>query len=422
VNIVDDYAELRMKAYVEAYGCTLNVGESKETEELLAGKGWEIVDDPSGSDLVVLVTCVVIETTERAMLKRLKELSSAPRLIVTGCMASACRERAEKIVPSAEFVPPGSPASLAALIGELGPARRLVREEGSCSIVPIATGCKGRCAYCITRLARGDLKSRSVETIVESVERLLASRPREVQITAQDTAAYGTDLGTDLPMLVHRICEIPNDFRLRIGMMNPSSALAILDPLCGMFKEPKVFKFLHLPVQSASDRLLRDMERGYTASDFMRIVSDVRSKVPGITLSTDLIVGYPGETEEDHRANLSLIEEELPDIVNVTRYSSRPGTKAAASGTGVVGWKTKDRSREITETRFRVSLGKNKELLGKRVKALATEHGKGSSTILRTDEYKQLVVREQLELGRYYDVEISEATPTYLMASRRIPA
>jgi len=411
-----------MKAYVEAYGCTLNVGESKEIEELLAGKGWEIVDGSSGSDLVVLVTCVVIETTERAMLKRLKELSSAPRLIVTGCMASACRERAEKIVPSAEFVPPGNPASLAALIGDLGASRQPVREEGSCSIVPIATGCKGRCAYCITRLARGDLKSRSVETIVESVERLSAGRPREVQITAQDTAAYGTDLGTDLPTLVHRICEIPNDFRLRIGMMNPSSAIAILDPLCGMFKEPKVFKFLHLPVQSASDSLLRDMERGYTASDFMRIVSVVRSKVPGITLSTDLIVGYPGETEEDQRASLSLIEETLPDIVNVTRYSSRPGTKAAASGTGVVGWKTKDRSREITETRFRVSLGKNKELVGKRVKALATEHGKGSSTILRTDEYKQLVVREQLELGRYYDVEISEATPTYLMASRRIPA
>jgi threonylcarbamoyladenosine tRNA methylthiotransferase CDKAL1 len=411
-----------MKAYVEAYGCTLNVGESKETEELLAGKGWEIVDDPSGSDLVVLVTCVVIEATERAMLKRLRELSSAPRLVVTGCMASACRDRAEKIVPSAEFIPPGSPTSLAELIGDVGPVRHSVREEGSCSIVPIATGCKGTCAYCITRLARGDLRSRSVETIVESVRRWSAGRPREIQITAQDTAAYGSDIGTDLPTLVRRICDIPHDFRLRIGMMNPSSALAILDPLCSMFKEPKVFKFLHLPVQTASDRLLRDMDRGYTASDFTGIVSDVRSKVPGITLSTDLIVGYPGETEEDHRANLLLIEEALPDIVNVTRYSSRPGTKAAASGTGVVGWKTKDRSREITKTRFRVSLRKNKELVGKRVKALATEHGKDSSTILRTDEYKQLIVRAQLELGRYYDLVIREATPTYLMASRRITA
>jgi len=408
-----------MRAYVEAYGCTLNFGESREIEDLLLNRGWELAGSPEDCDLVVLVTCVVIETTERAMLKRIRELVNMPNLVVTGCMATACRQKAERVAPNAAFVPPGDLAGFSRLIEETErPVVPVDRMRDSYCIVPIATGCLGSCAYCITRLARGRLKSRSVARIVSAVERAAEHGPREIQITAQDTAAYGADIETSLPELVDRICQIPLDFRLRIGMMNPRNALPLAEEIGGMYLQPKVFKFLHMPAQSASDKLLEEMERGYTLDDFKKIVAMVRARVPEITISTDLIVGYPGETIEDHKRNLDFLSEMRPDIVNVTRFSARPGTKAAVGQKPVVGWMAKDRSRELTELRFKVALEKNRSWVGRSVKALSTEKGKGRSTILRTDEYKQVVVPEMLSLGRYYEVHVIGATPTYLTGLR----
>ena len=408
-----------MRAYVEAYGCTLNFGESREVEDVLVGKGWELSCDPDGSDLAVLVTCVVIETTERAMLKRIAELRRSRRLVVTGCMATACREKAHDLAPSAVFIAPGDLETFSRLVDSYGLQQSsMAHERESYGIVPIAAGCRGACSYCITRLARGELKSRPREKIMSAIEREASCGPREIQLTAQDTAAYGHDIGTDLPSLVGDACKLPFDFRLRVGMMNPKSALPIVDKIADMYLEPKVFKFIHLPLQSASDRLLLHMERGYSVDDFRTVIRTVRGLLPAVTISTDLIVGYPGESERDHKDNLSIISELKPDIVNVTRFSSRPGTKAAESEGHVVGWKAKNRSRELTELRFKVALERNKAWIGRTFKALATEPGKNTSTILRNDEYKQVVVSERLSLEKYYEINVVDATPTYLIGMR----
>jgi threonylcarbamoyladenosine tRNA methylthiotransferase CDKAL1 len=409
-----------MKAYVEAYGCTLNFGEAREVEALLRERGWDLAGGPDDADLVVLATCVVIETTERAMLKRIKELAGARRLIVTGCMATACREKAERLVPNAQFIAPGDLSAFSAVVIEDAKPGSRARHpsRGSYGIVPIATGCTGTCSYCITRLARGELRSRDPEGIIESVRRKVSSGPREIQLTAQDTAAYGSDIESDLPSLVDGICQLPWDFRLRIGMMNPKSALLISERIAQMYLSPKVFKFLHLPLQSASDALLEHMERGYTSSDFRMMVQRVRRAVPSLTLSTDIIVGYPGESDSDHRRNMSMVSEIRPDIVNVTRFSPRPGTKAAGAEGKIVGWRAKERSRELTELRFKVAQELNAKWVGKRVRALATEMGKRGGTILRNDEYKQIVVQEMLPLGRYFEVEIEGSSPTHLVGKR----
>jgi threonylcarbamoyladenosine tRNA methylthiotransferase CDKAL1 len=409
-----------MRAYIESYGCTLNRGEACEIKEAMLSLGWEMASDPADADLSVLVACVVIEATENRMLKRLKTLSSFGRVIVTGCMATARREPALSVSPSAEFIPPGDIESLTALVGRIGsPAHDgRCRDEPGLVIVPIATGCRGQCSYCITRLARGDLRSRPTEDVVERVRKATSASPVEVRMTAQDSAAYGLDIGTGLIELVDCICGLENDFRVRLGMMNPDSVLPMLDRLPELYSDPRVFKFLHLPVQSASDRLLADMGRRYSVADFERVVSAFRSVAPESTLSTDIIVGYPGETEEDHEANVALIRRIRPDIVNVTRYSPRPGTKAFELGRGVVGWKAKERSRELTEARFEVSLARNRQLVGARRRALATERGKDDTTILRTDDYRQVVVTETLPLREFYEVVVDRATPTYLFGSR----
>ncbi len=406
-----------MKAYVEAHGCSLNFGESREIEDLLSGNGWDIVNDSGDCDLAVLVTCVVIKKTERKMLKRVRALSNAPRLVIAGCMATACPEKAVAIAPGASFAPPGDLDAASSLLRAQRTLARPRTREGH-GIVPISTGCLGGCSYCITRIARGPLRSRPPSQIEDAVQVLVREAPREVQLTAQDTAAYGSDIGTNLQALVQRICRLPFDFRLRIGMMNPAVAKVFLDGIVRVYEEPKVFKFLHLPVQSGSDRLLEQMCRRYTLDDFRRIVGTLRSAIPQVSLSTDLIVGYPGETEEDHEASLRLISEVMPDIVNVTRFSPRPGTEAAKAGSAVSGGVMKQRPREITELRFAVALERNRAWLGRRVTALATERGKNEATIFRTDEYKQIVVRGFLPLGRYCRVEVTGASSTRLEGNR----
>lgn len=408
-----------MRAYVESYGCTLNQGEACEIQETLVSLGWRLVSDPSEADLSVLVACVVIESTENRMLKRLRELTSVSgRVIVTGCLATARREAAEAISPSAEFVPPGDVPSFSAAAGRVGPVVPMdEQEELGVAIVPIASGCRGECSYCITRVARGSLRSRDPGEIVSRIAGSSSGGPIEVRVTAQDSAVYGLDIGTDIVSLMKRVSAIDGDFRVRLGMMNPDSVLPLLDRLHELYSDPRVFRFLHLPVQSASDGLLEDMGRRYRASDFERIVDEFRRTAPDSTLSTDLIVGYPGESEDDHEANLVLVRRVRPDIVNVTRYSPRPGTKAFGRSDGVAGWKAKDRSRELTELRFAVSLERNEEMVGETRRALATERGKNESTILRTDEYRQVVVRERLPLRKFYDIGVDEATPTYLIGS-----
>ena len=411
-----------MRAYVESYGCTLNRGEACEIEESLLSLGWTMVPDPSEADVSVLVACVVIEATERKMLKRLKELSALGRkVVVTGCLATARTDEARRISPDADFIAPGDVDAFETLLGRAAPVVEPggATEETGVAIVPIATGCKGVCNYCITKLARGDLRSRVPEAVIARVAEVSSSGPVECRITAQDTAVYGADIGEDLVELVRGICDLENDFRLRLGMMNPDSVTPILDRLPELYADPRVFKFLHLPVQSASDRLLDDMGRRYTLAEFERAVSAFRAVAPESTLSTDIIVGYPGESDDDHEANLELIRRVQPDIVNVTRYSPRPGTEAFRLGRGVVGWKAKDRSRALTEARFEVSLSRNDRLVGVERRALATERGKNDSTILRTDDYRQVVVREVLPLRRYYQLMIHDATPTYLIGSLR---
>jgi MiaB/RimO family radical SAM methylthiotransferase len=406
-----------MKAYFEAYGCALNVGETREVERRLNSMGWESVGSPGSADLVVLGTCVVVAKTERNMLKRVAALSSAPRLIVTGCMASVCRESAEALAPRAEFWPPGSLDALCGSFSELGPPHRT--PEGDAYVtVPIATGCRGSCSYCVTRLARGGLRSRPAARVLGDVASAVRDGPKEVQLAAQDTASYGLDIGADLPELVSRVCSIPGEFRVRVGMMNPGSAVQALDRVAGMYLDPKMFKFLHLPVQSGSDRVLDAMARGYSVADFLRVVGAVRSVAPGLSLSTDLIVGYPGETAEDHKANIEVMERCRPDIVNVTKFSPRPGTPASGAPGRIHGSVVRERSREISRVRFRIALEVNSSWVGREVRALATEGGKRGTTILRTDDYRQVVVPGRLDMGAFHSIRVDDATPTYLIGSR----
>jgi MiaB/RimO family radical SAM methylthiotransferase len=282
--------------------------------------------------------------------------------------------------------------------------------------VKIAQGCQGSCSYCIVKLIKGPIKSRSVEAIKNDVEHRIQHGAKQIFLTAQDGGAYGLDSGYRLPELMEVLSELKYNFRLRIGMMNVSSIQDIVEDLLRAFEHPKVYKFLHLPVQSGSDRVLGRMERGYTVSDFKRIVARFRSAYRDITLSTDFIVGFPTETAEDFQATIQLLREIRPLKVNITRFSKREGTPACTLEP-VIGREAKERSRVLTAEHHRIAHEQNYLSLGKVYRALAVERGRNGSTVLYNDNYRPIVVARKLTLGFRYSLFVTKATPTYLVGT-----
>lgn len=408
-----------VRAYIEAFGCALNRGEALEFESVLKASGWEIVTVPEDANLNVIATCAVIETTEIEMIKRARYLSSLGRpLIITGCMASAMKDRIEKVAPEAEFIAPDNLDELceAAGIVDSGDWTPEPWPGTCCHTIPIATGCLGSCAYCITKIARGELSSRSKEEILDEIHRIdWIGGAKEIQLTAQDAASYGQDIDSSLPELLAELTSSGLNMKIRVGMMNPRTVMSILDGLISSFSSLRIFKFLHLPVQSGSDDILQRMGRGYSRADFERIVEGFRQTYPNITLSTDLIVGYPGEEQEDHDENVELLKRIRPDIVNITRFSSRPGTRAESMKEKVPGRMAKERSRELTELRFSISRSKNNAKIGRITDVLVTEHGSGDSMIARTGDYEQVILPAGAQLGSTMGARIIGCSPIHLI-------
>lgn len=433
-----------VRAYFEAYGCTLNQGEARNMRDILRQRDWEIVEKPEESDAIILATCTVIDFTERKMLKRIDAFQRRGYpLVVTGCLPAVQREKVLEIAPNAEILPiseiDGIEEAVLRAIERTGYRReerggkRLACQKLSLSkpkeavlkpttgldaIIPISQGCLGECTYCITRLARGRLKSYSVERILDDVRISLKEGAKEIRLTAQDSAAYADEKGRKLPELLARITgEIGGDYRIRVGMMNPNSTLSILDPLIEAYRDEKVYKFLHLPLQSGNDRVLEEMRRGYRASDFIEIVQRFRKAFPSLMLSTDVIVGFPGEGEAEFMETVHFVEKMRPDIINVTRFSPRPGTPATRMKKRVPGWKMKVWSRKLSSLRFIVSKEINTQFVGKRLSVMVTENGKNGTVIGRTDEYRPLVLKEKVELGERVRAEVIDVSSVYLIGA-----
>ena len=277
----------------------------------------------------------------------------------------------------------------------------------------MAEGCNGGCSYCIVRKARGRLVSRKPDEVIKDVEKLAASGIVEVQISAQDTAAYGLDQGTNLAGLLERWVQVPGNFMLRVGMMNPNSALCIQEELIRAFHSPKIYKFLHIPVQSGSDRILKSMGRRYSAKDFMEIVGAFRSAYPEITIVTDIIVGFPGETDLDFIETLDFIKFLQPDKVNVTKFSRRPGTAAALLYDMPDRFK-KDRSREMTRLWLEIAARRNLRYRDDVLDALVTEKGQNGTMKARAKNYLGIVINDRPKTGSCVKVRITDSNPFYV--------
>ena len=212
----------------------------------------------------------------------------------------------------------------------------------------------------------------------------------------------------------HGITEIDGDFCIRVGMMNPHTTIKILNDLVDSFDDPKVFKFLHLPVQSGSDRILKSMNRGHTISDYVQIVDAFRERFPNLTLSTDFIVGYPSETAEDFERTILLLEKTKPLKVNITRFSPRPNTPAA-NMPDILERVKKERSRALTKAYHEIASELHRSLVGLLTEVIVTEKGKKGSVIARDPSYRNIVIQKNLKLGERHPVRIVGARTNYLV-------
>lgn len=414
-----------MKIYLEVYGCTANKSDASLIKGILRENSHEIVENIDEADSIVLLTCTVIDTTEQRMLSRLKIFKKTGKnVIVAGCMASIQTDLIRSILPDAKLLPPQYSYQIIDILRDKKPSfidknKTLFSKyyEDVTAPVSIAEGCALSCSYCITSLARGKLKSYPMDEIVQDVCSAIRQGCKEIQLTAQDTSSYGLDSGRDLSELLIDLSKIKGDYRIRVGMMNPYTALKNIDSIIKGFDDLKIYKFLHIPVQTGDNDILKKMKREYTVEDFLKIIKKFREKYPNITVSTDVIVGFPTETDKQFQHTIDLLKTVKTDITNITRYSARPHTTAKTMKGRVKTEIAKERSKILTELCSTISKENNLKHVGKKYNALITEKGKNNTFVGRTENYKPVVIKEEVEIGRFIPVKVTEAAATYLVGS-----
>ncbi|MDH5450214.1 MAG: tRNA (N(6)-L-threonylcarbamoyladenosine(37)-C(2))-methylthiotransferase [Candidatus Bathyarchaeota archaeon] len=417
--------------YLKSFGCPTNLADGEFMVGCLSTVGYEIVENPEKATVIIYNTCAVKTPTENRMINILKKVPRNKKLIVTGCLPLINFERLKAEVEFNGVIGPSSGDRIIEVTRKVGSGEKVVilgnnskpslelprvRMNKVVSIVPINYGCLGACSYCCVQFARGQLRSYSIREIVERVNCDLNSGVREVWLTSQDTACYGKDIGTNLISLLDEICKIDEEFFVRVGMMNPNYALGMLDDLIQVFKDDRIFKFIHLPVQSGDNQVLKLMNRFYSVADFEKIVYQFRKEIPEITLATDVICGFPGEDDEAFNRSLKLVEGIRPDIVNISKFFPRPRSTAGKSR--ISPQEVKKRSKRVAELCNRISFEKNKKWINLTVRVLIDEEGKRpASWIGRNFAYKPTVIKSNEPLfGRFLNTRIVKAFATYLEA------
>ncbi len=429
----DANREIR-NVYIETYGCSANQNNSEIIAGLLVQAGLNIVKNEGIADLGILNTCIVKGPTEQRMIARIKELGNkfSCRFIAAGCMPDVDSPLIKRLAPKASLVGSHNIQGICKAVRKIAERERVefiekeneiklcmprARQNSVIGITQILEGCVGECAYCVTRFAKGRLFSYPKEKILQNIKQDLQAGCKEIWLTSQDNAAYCLDKGKGnymLPKLLDEIIELKGRFLARLGMMNPNHVLKILDELLECYENEKMFKFLHLPLQSGSNNVLRDMKRQYKVEDFLKIVRKFLTRFSGLTLSTDIIVGYPTETAEDFKKTIEVIKEINPQVLNISKFWPRQGTKASMLrelDAEIV----KARATELMQLHEKIALYGHEKMAGKESECLVDKKGFENTWLARNLDYKLIVVKGNNLLGKFLKVKIVKAKPHYLI-------
>jgi threonylcarbamoyladenosine tRNA methylthiotransferase CDKAL1 len=311
-----------MKIFIKTYGCQANINDSEILAGELKQQGHKIVLTEEQADKIIVNTCSVKNKTQSKILHYLKQ-NQNKQIEVGGCLVKTINIQ-EKF-PNVKTIDTINKNKL---------NTDITRFDKDIAIIQISQGCLNTCTFCATKLARGNLKSYRIGDIKRQLQKAINEGATKIYLTSQDNGCYGLDIKTNLPELLRELITAEGDFKIRIGMMNPWHLRKIKDDLLEIMESPKIQKFLHIPVQSGSENILKQMKRIHSAKEFKEAVFQFRNKFPRedfpeSTIATDIIVGYPTENKEDFQQTLNLIEETKPEVLNIAGFSSRPKTKAA---------------------------------------------------------------------------------------------
>lgn len=436
-----------MKFKILTYGCAMNKADSEciagiikekfksdaEIEEYFVEetKNFAVDEEKLKADeahFLIINTCIVKQPTENKILdlmrkiEKKRENEKCLNVIVSGCLPAAYPEICDKFKFS--FI--GTNVSdINKAIGDAIEGRKFVKiekqEDKLCipkfsfnkfiSIIPISEGCVGNCSYCSTKLARQNLTSYKEENITETIKNAVKCGAKEIYITGQDTGCYGLDIDTNIVSLLEKISEIEGKFKVRVGMMNPDFALKFLDELIEIFKHQKFYRFIHIPVQSGSNAVLRDMKRNYCVEDFIGVAEKFKSI--DASISTDIIVGFPTETDDDFKCSVKLINKIKPEFLNLSKFYVRKGTLAErfirnkqwTYDTRIA----KERSLLISGIFREISKDNNKKWLNWEGEILTDEIENGM-LIGRNFAYKKIHIKDKPELlGKFVYCRIIKA-------------
>ncbi len=339
-----------------------------------------------------------------------------PALVAGGSKKTAkSQSSTSKASPATNKASP-SPANKAFL----SPANKVLRESSYIGIVNIEEGCLDACAFCSTHLVKGRLHSFVPQAIVDQVQALVDDGCLEIQLTGQDCACYGFDIGTNLAELTQRILtHVSGNYRIRLGMGNPRHVLGYQEALLDCFTDERIYKFIHIPVQSGSENVLKAMNRRHTARDYATLAHAFNERFSKFTLSTDLIVGYPGESAADFNDTHKLLKETRPTVCNITRFVARPGTVAARlEATAVVPDSVKhERSAILAEAFQQIALENNRKWIGDECTVVTEKPGyREGTTIARNTAYRPVALQGSFPAGTTLRVRIKDAEPFALIA------
>ncbi len=439
----------KKQIYIETYGCQMNVADTEVVMSILSGGGYELTDTLSSADLVLLNTCSIRDNAEQRIygrlgeFKRLKQKNPDLKVGILGCMAERLRQsltetNARGVGQIVDLiVGPDEYRKLPSLVhkawhGERGIAVQLSRVETYDDITPLRTGglsawisvmrgCDKFCTFCVVPFTRGRERSRSFQTILDEVAGLSARGFREVTLLGQNVNSYRDD-GRDFADLLSAVAQVDTALRVRFTTSHPQDMSDKL--IATIAGHNNICKFIHLPVQSGSDRILSLMERSYTAEHYLGLIARLRAAIPGVTLSTDIIAGFPGEREADHEATLALMREVRYDGAFMFKYSPRENTPAFRMADDVPDDVKTARVSEIIALQTAISAEINRRHIGETMEILVEGESRKSPDEWqgRTDGNKMVVFpRGQAQAGEYRQVVIERANSATLFGTLAPP-
>lgn len=344
---------------IQTYGCSANQNNSEILAGLLTQSKYQQTNNPNIADILILNTCIVKQKTEDKIKRKIQDLSKQfpnKLLIITGCMPQTDEKQLKKLAPNSLLLGTKHFKKITQLIKDNNEnqlnkkqLQYLTQEKEEkillpkislnklISIIQISEGCLGNCSYCKTKLAKGNLHSYPKEKILKSIQSDIQSGAKEIWLTSQDCASYGLDKLNPLnnnsqsqfPQLLKEILSLKGNFKLRLGMSNPNHIYPILNQLIEIYSHKKIYKFLHIPIQSANNQVLKDMNRKYKIQQVEEIIKKFKQALPNITIATDIISSYPTETNQAHKNNLEFIKTYKPDVLNLSKFSSHKQTSAS---------------------------------------------------------------------------------------------